>query len=160
MWGDNWRRSASNVPRSRCYQLDCNGKLPIFIRVTTVHVRFRMDRERVPGIALIKANYPHASILLLFDVQAAAGAVLGVFKPVRQPPFPTPDRVIDSVSALKVNVLFAIPVFLEASLHYGASFLIPAIFLRETLDLIIGMGAEPSSCGAIEAMQSCGKSHT
>lgn len=55
--------------------------------------------------------------------QVAAGGILGVFKPVERPAFPTPERVIESVSSLKVDILFAIPVFLEVSL--SVIFLIP-----------------------------------
>lgn len=51
------------------------------------------------------------SFTLLFQV--GSGGTLAVFKPVRQPPFPTPERVIESVPTLKITILFAIPVFLE-----------------------------------------------
>ncbi|KAF8311061.1 acetyl-CoA synthetase-like protein [Clavulina sp. PMI_390] len=57
---------------------------------------------------------------VIVSLSMVRGAVLGVFHPVRQPAFPTPDRVIHAVTALKMEILFAIPVFLEAWSHNPA----------------------------------------
>jgi hypothetical protein len=48
--------------------------------------------------------------------QVSTGGILAVFKPVERPAFPTPERVIESVAAFNISVLFAIPSFLEASM--------------------------------------------
>ena len=56
----------------------------------------------------------HALGAINSTAAAGVGAVLAVFKPVERPAFPTPEKVLAGLVATKAEVVFVLPVFLEA----------------------------------------------
>jgi hypothetical protein len=66
-------------------------------------------------------------------LKISAGAILAVDKPVRQPPLPTPEGVIESAATLKATVLLTSPAFLQVRFFTGRS--CQAVFRSETNNL-------------------------
>ncbi|KAF9505928.1 hypothetical protein BS47DRAFT_1322053 [Hydnum rufescens UP504] len=56
----------------------------------------------------------HALGVINSTTMVGSGGVLVVFKPVERPAFPTPERVLDTVTAFNTSILFTLPSFLEA----------------------------------------------